>query len=138
MGSLGKNFDTIFIVFVVVRLSRTPYQLLTCGDVSVHPFPNSFSFFITCSNIEAVRQFQSINNDSEKNVRNASMKYRPVSSVVKQTAIGAGGLGFNSRTGQNRIQCRQWLANAETFLRSSIAQALSCGDMPRYLLQASA
>ena len=138
MGSLGKNFATIFIVSAVVRLFRTPYQLLTCGDISVHPSPNSFSFFITCSDPEAVRQLQSINDDSEKNVRNASLRYRPVSSDVNQTAIRAEGVRFNSRTGLNRIQCRQRLATAGIFLQSSVTQALSCGDVPRYSLQASA
>ena len=47
-----------------------------------------------------------------------------ISSVVKQIAIGAGGLGFDSRAGQNlNLQ-----ANPAMFSLSCVIQALSGGD----------
>ena len=39
---------------------------------------------------------------------------------------------------QNRIQIRQRLATAATFLQSCVAQALSCGDGARPLVNTSA
>ena len=56
--------------------------------------------------------------------------------AVKVVAIGAGGLGFDSRVGQIRLY-RQRRATAAMFLRSCVDQALSRGDGPRHWLHAS-
>ena len=42
---------------------------------------------------------------------------RPVSSVFKHIAVGAGSLGFDFRAGQNQTQRRQRLATPVMFLR---------------------
>ena len=70
---------------------------------------------------------------------------RPVSSVGKHIAIGAGGLGFDSWAGQiGRCVAtaappltRHRRATAATFLRRYVVQALSCIDGPaiRYTLR---
>ena len=49
--------------------------------------------------------------------------------VAKGTAIGAGGLGFHSRTGHIDAVLSK-LATAATFPRSSVAQALNHGVEP--------
>ena len=53
--------------------------------------------------------------------------------MVRDITIGTGGLGFDSWTGQIGYS----VTNAETFLRSCVAQALSGGDGPRHSLHAS-
>ena len=50
---------------------------------------------------------------------------RLVSAVVEDIAVGSGGLGFDSRAGQIRLGVA-----SSTFLRSCVAQALSCGNEP--------
>ena len=52
---------------------------------------------------------------------------RLIRSLVKLIAVGAGGLGFDSRAGQIG-QCCHRLATAATFLLSCVAQALSRED----------
>ena len=51
----------------------------------------------------------------------------PLALLLSAQAIGAGGLGFDSRATQIG-QCRQRLATTVTFLRRCDVQALSCGD----------
>ena len=51
--------------------------------------------------------------------------------VVKDIAIGAGGLGLYSRAGQ--IECRRRLATAAAFLRSCVTQML--GPATRYTIR---
>ena len=62
---------------------------------------------------------------------------RPVSSVVNYIAIGAGGLGFDSRADQ----IGRSIANGSPPLRrffGIVSHVLSCGDGPRHSLHASA
>ena len=49
--------------------------------------------------------------------------------MVKDTAIGAGGLRFDSRAGQIVRSCQR-LATAAMLLQSSVVQALSRGNGP--------
>ena len=56
----------------------------------------------------------------------------PVGVAVKDNAIGAAGLDFESGTGQI-AQSRQRLATSATFSCSCVAQALNCGDGSRQL-----
>ena len=51
---------------------------------------------------------------------------------VKDIAIGPWDLGFDTLGRSNRTQSRQPSAIAAMFLRSCVAQALSCGDGPRH------
>ena len=55
----------------------------------------------------------------------------------KHITIGAEGLGYDSRAGQNTTQCRQQLATAAMFRRSCVVQALSSGDRSRLSSHAS-
>ena len=61
---------------------------------------------------------------------------RPLAQLLSAHAIGAEGLGFESRVGQ--IGTVSPLATAATFLRSCVAQALSRGDGSPHSLHASA
>ena len=53
---------------------------------------------------------------------------RPLAQLLRAHAIGAEGLGFESRAAQRR----QWLVTVATFLWSCVAQALSRGDEHRH------
>ena len=55
-------------------------------------------------------------------------------SIKKQQAVGAGGLGFDSRAGQ----IGHGVATAAMFLRCCVVKPLSRGDAPRNSSHASA
>ena len=57
---------------------------------------------------------------------------------VKEIAIGAEGLGFDSRAGQMWTQYRQSLTTAAMFLQSCVIQVLSGQDGPHHSLHTSA
>ena len=57
--------------------------------------------------------------------------------VVKDTAVIAGSLGFDSRLGKISHIVANNDSTAATFLRSCVVQALNRGDGSRYSLHAS-
>ena len=71
------------------------------------------------------------------NLKEKSICHRPASSVAKRTLSVREVWGSIPRL-VKLAQRRQWLAITATFLRSCVAQALSCGNESRHSLHASA
>ena len=57
---------------------------------------------------------------------------RPVGAVAKGIAIGAEGLGFDSRAGKIQRSVANGSPSLRHFFGAVLPQALSCGDEPRH------